>query len=133
MNPFEIADVINKKASVESESMQELLREYNAFVINRVFSNVPDSIFFANEMNQNYNLPKEMQFAFYYHGLPKKSRYGKWHKNQDDSSELELIQEYFGYSRNKAKQIHSLVKPHLDSIRIELEKGGRKKNGTGRK
>jgi len=126
LSPFDIASNINNKT--DPLDVNEV--GYDAFVINRVFSNTHDSILFANEMNAAWGLPKEMQYAFYYHGLPKKSRYGKWHKNQDDKAELAPIQEYFGYSRNKAKQVQSLLRPHLDSIRAELDKGGRHRNGT---
>lgn len=126
LSPFDIASNINNKSS--PLDVKEV--GFDAFVINRVFSNTSDSVFFANEMNQCYNLPKEMQYDFYYYGLPKKQRYGKWHKNQDDKVELEVIQEYFGYTRNKAKQVLALLRPHLDSIRKELEKGGRRRNVT---
>lgn len=126
LSPFDIASNINNK----SEPLDVNEVGFDAFVINRVFSNTSDSVFFANEMNQCYNLPKEMQYAFYYYGLPKKNRYGKWHKNQDDKTQLEVIQEYFGYTRNKAKQVLSLLRPHLDDIQKELEKGGRHRNGT---
>jgi hypothetical protein len=126
LSPFDIASNINNKSG--QLDVNEV--GFDAFVVNRVFSNTRDSIFFANEMNQCYNLPKDMQYQFYYHGLPKKSRYGKWNKNQDDKSELEVIQDYFGYSRNKAKQVQTLLRPHLDGIRLELEKGGRHRHVT---
>lgn len=126
ISPFDIAANINTKADLLD--INEV--GYDAFVLNRVFSNTKDSVFFANEMNQHYNLPKEMQYAFYYFGLSKRNRYGKWNKNQDDKSELELIQEYFGYSRVKAKQVQSILRPYLDDIRLELEKGGRHRHGS---
>ena len=122
LSPFEIASHINEKKGVLN--VEEV--GYDTYVINRVLSNTIDSVLFANEMNRYWNLPKQQQYDFYYHGLPKKKRFGKWHKNQDDKDSLELIQEYFGYSRRKAKDVLVLLRPDLDQIAQELEKGGRR-------
>ncbi len=122
LSPFDIASMINEKKGLLGES--ELV-DYSPYMINRILSNNQDTIFFANEMNSAWGLPKDMQFAFYYYGLPKKKRYAPWHKNQDDNDNLNLIEEYFGYSRNKAKQVLPLLHQHLDSIREELKKGGK--------
>lgn len=122
LSPFEITSHINEKKGVLD--VEEV--GYDAYVINRVLSNTADSVLFANEMNRYWNTPRQQQYDFYYHGLPKKKRFGKWHKNQDDKDSLELIQEYFGYSRRKAKDVLKLLQPHLTEIAQELEKGGRR-------
>lgn len=124
MSPFDIASHINEKKGVLD--VDEV--GYNSYVINKVLSNTIDSVLFANEMNRYWSLPTQAQFDFYYFGLPKKKRYGKWYKNQDDTESLGLIQEFYGYSRKRAKDVLNLLRPHLDDIRKELEKGGR--NGT---
>lgn len=121
MTPFEIANNINLKTGILDA--QEV--GYVPFVVNKVFSNTEDSIFYANEMNQAWALDVDQQYAFYYHGLPKKKRFGKWHKNQDTMQDIELIQEAFGYSYHKAKEVLPLLRPHLDSIRAEMDKGGK--------
>lgn len=122
LSPFDLASHLNeKKGELNVEEVG-----YEPYVINRVFSNTIDTVLFANELNRYWMVPKQQQFDFYYHGLPKKKRYGKWHKNQDDKASLELIQEYFGYSLRKAKDALSLLRPHLDEIAQELEKGGRR-------
>lgn len=121
LSPFDIASVINeKKGSLDAEEVG-----YVPYMVNRIFSNTFDSVIFANEMNRYSNLSRQQQFDFYYHGLGKKKRFGKWHKNQDDTEELELIQEAFGYSKKKAKGVLNLLRPHLSDIRKELDKGGR--------
>lgn len=123
--PFDIVSNINEKHGFleDVESLGGLL---DPFVINRAFSNTQDSVLFANEMNMAWSLPKGMQYGFYYHGLPKnKYRFGKWNKNTDDKEEISVIMEYFGYSRQKAKQVQSLLRPHMDAMKKELEKGGR--------
>lgn len=122
MSPFDIASHINEKKGVLD--VEEV--GYETYMINRVFSNTGDSVLFANELNIRWgNLTKQQQFDFYYYGLPKKKRFGKWHKNQDDKASLELIQDYYGYSRRKAKDVLELLRPHLDEIARELDKGGR--------
>ena len=121
MSPFDIASHINEKKGVLD--VEEV--GYDAYMINRVMSNTMDSVLFANEMNRCWGIDKQWQFDFYYRGLPKKSRYGKWHKNQDDKAELDIIQEKFGYSRRKAKDVLGLLRPHLAEIADELQKGGR--------
>jgi len=129
LSPFDVVTNINEKKGFLN--VDEV--GFEAFVINRVFSNTQDTVLFANEMNACWGLPKDMQYAFMYHAIPKKKRYGKWHKNQDDKEELELIQEYFNISRHKAKLIHSLLRPHLEEMANNMQKGGRnhgKKSGT---
>lgn len=122
MSPFDIASHINEKKGVLD--VEEV--GYETYMINRVFSNTGDSVLFANELNIRWgNLTKQQQFDFYYYGLPKKKRFGKWYKNQDDKASLELIQDYYGYSRRKAKDVLELLRPHLDEIARELDKGGR--------
>lgn len=121
MSPFDITSHINEKKGVLD--VEEV--GYSAYVINKVLSNTIDSVLFANEMNRYWEIPTQQQYDFYYHGLPKKKRFGKWHKNQDDTESLDLIQEYYGYSRKRAKDVLGLLRPHLDDIRQELEKGGR--------
>ena len=121
MSPFDITSHINEKKGVLN--VEEV--GYDTYVINRVLSNTADSVLFANEMNRYWGLPKQAQFDFYYYGLPKKKRFGKWHKNQDDTESLKLIQEYFGYSRRRAKDVLELLRPRLNEIAQELEKGGR--------
>lgn len=122
LSPFDIANNINSKTGFLL-NVQEA--GYNAFVINKIFSNTQDSVFFANEMNCNWSLALEMQYAFYYHGLSKKKRFGKWNKNQDNMEEIALIQEAYDYSYHRAKEALPLLRPHLDAIRAQMDKGGR--------
>ena len=41
---------------------------------------------------------------------------------------MEVVKEYYGFSNAKAKEaLNLLTKDQIDSIRINLEKGGRKR------
>lgn len=123
LSPFEMASVLSEKKG--RPDVEEA--GYNAYMINRVMSNTKDSVLFANEMNQ-VRVPDQWQADFYYYGLDKRKRFGKWNKPEIHEN-LDMIQEYTGYSRAKALEIIDLLLPHLDTIRQEMDRGG----ASGRK
>lgn len=88
MSPFDIIKVINEKSLTE-DNKAEIYADYNAWIINHALSNMKDTLFFAAEMAQYPHVAKEIQFQFYYLGIPKGKRFGKWHK--EDETEDELI------------------------------------------
>lgn len=123
LNPFDLAKNINGHA----EPLDVSLTGYEPFVMNVLYSNTIDSVLFSNEMNQHWNLPKQMQYDFYRHGLPKNMRrYGKWNKKEKRDEDISQIQEAFGYSRNKAFEVWPILKGSMDEVRKRNEKGGRK-------
>lgn len=125
MNVFDIVGNINRKDSQLETSVVE--KEYVPFVVNRVFSNTPDTVFFANEMNQASGLSNEKQYLFYRYGVPKNpKRFGKWNKADKLTKDVELIMQYFNYSRSKAQQVVNILEPHMGEIEQALFKGGRK-------
>ena len=123
LSPFDIAKNINK----HGERLDVSETGYEAFVINRIYSNTPDTVAFANEMNKCCNLPKQMQYDFYRFGLNKNPRrYGKWEKRDDDNlEELKVIMEVYGYSRAKAIEVYPMLKPHMTQLRAHVDKGGK--------
>lgn len=123
MTPFDFVKAINTKEDVETFSEED----YSPWVINKAFSNTRDTVLYANELNRFYSLPKFVQYQFYFYGIPKKKRFGKWNKNQDNSNDIKLIMEFYDYSYHKAKDVLSLfTKEQLLKIKKELEKGGKK-------
>jgi hypothetical protein len=66
-----------------------------------------------------------MHYAFLYYGVPKKRRYGKWAKNEDDKESIRIIQEYYGYSYQRAKEVLPLLINKMAEIKKKLEKGGK--------
>ena len=124
LSPFDIVKNINKK---DSELDVDTI-SYDPFIINKIFSNVRDTIFYANEMNKNTGISKHLHYSFYYNGVPRNPRrFGKWFKKQNNKEDLEIIKEYFGFSDAKAKMMYSILKPQLKEIKNELYKGGKKK------
>lgn len=128
IDPFEFVKNINTKSELYDDDLVD--KEYDAWIVNRVFSNTPDTLLLANEMNMMSSIDRVMQYHFYYFGVDKHpKRYGQWHKQTKDSR-IAVIKEYFGYSETKARQVLPLLADKLDEIQQELYKGGR--NGKSR-
>jgi|WetSurSiteA1Bulk_404760.scaffolds.fasta_scaffold103255_2 hypothetical protein len=123
---FDIVKNINEKGEglLDPDTIKS---EYNSFVINRALSNVKSTLFFSNEMNRLWGLDKDMQYAFYYYGITKKKRFGKWNKLQDDKETINAIQEYFNYSYHRAKEAVSLLtEDQINIIKKAIDRGGKK-------
>lgn len=121
---FDIIGLINTKAEYPSE---EELKVYSPFMGNRAMSQHQELIFFAEEMNERWGMPKEANFAFYYHGVPKRKRFGKWSKpDKGLDDKIAILKEYYGMSAIKCKEIIPLVDELnlWDKMSKELAKGG---------
>ena len=119
MNPFDYVKAINEKKEIEH------LRDYNPFLVNRSLSYSMDTVMLANEMNMYPRLPPEMQYDFLYDTVRRARRYTKWVKVQDPPH-LEAVQEYYGYSKEKAlTALQVLTQDNIRDILRELDKGGR--------
>jgi hypothetical protein len=103
-----------------------LVKEYAPYIINRCLSGYIDCILFANEMNMNSQLDKDMQYSFYLNSLRKKKRYSPWLR-QDKIKDLDYVKQYYGYSNEKAQQaLKILTKEQLNFIKSKFETGGKK-------
>lgn len=120
LSPFEIASALNLKTG--RMDVDEV--GYNAFVMNRIMSNTKDTIFFANEMNKFSDATKQQQFDFYYYGLDKRKRYGKWNKKDEDTENIDLIKQYLSCSHKKALEVYDILIPHIEEIKQSLDTGG---------
>ena len=95
-------------------------------MINRGLSYFPDTILYANEMNMNHHLDKDMQYSFYLNSLRKKKRFSPWLR-KDKIKDLECVKQYYGYSNEKASQaLKILTKEQINFIKKRLETGGSK-------
>ena len=125
-NPITLWDAINlisygKDSSCYNENVEQV---YNPFITNRAFSQHVDSIFDANEINQRAYLPKRLQFDYYFYSLRKRKRFSTWTKKEKNDN-LELIQEYYGYSIQKSQEaLKLLADDQLEYIKQKLYKGG---------
>ena len=109
-----------------TEENPDLIREYAPFIINKCLSGQIDTILFANEMNMNHHLDKDMQYSFYLNSLRKRKRFSPWLR-KDKVTDLECVKQYYGYSNEKASQaLKILTKEQINFIKKRLDIGGSK-------
>lgn len=126
MSFFDFLNAINdtKKDLLKEDPLTE--KDYVPFMINRGLSYFPDTILYANEMNQFASIPKNWQFDFYRIGIPKKKRFSKWHKRDQNSEELEVVMREYGYSSQKAMQaLEILTEDQIKELKEKYKTGGR--------
>ena len=123
MTPFDYLKAINEtKEDVMLTSEDE--HKYSSFIVNRGLSFFIDTIFQANEVNQNFQLDSRLQFDYLLNNIRKKKRYSKWLK-PEKLKNVELVKEYYGFSNEKAKDaLRILSEDQLAYIRDKLDKGG---------
>ena len=117
---------INQTKQNLIEENSELKKEYPPFIVNKCLSGQIDCILFANEMNMNHHLDKDMQYSFYLNSLRKRKRFSPWLR-KDKITDLECVKQYYGYSNEKASQaLKILTKEQINFIKKRLEIGGTK-------
>jgi hypothetical protein len=122
---MELKDWLNS-INFTKEDLSSEIKEYPPYIINKCLSGHIDCVLFANEMNMNHHLNKDMQYSFYLNSLRKKKRFSPWIR-KDKIKDLECVKKYYGYSNEKAAQaLKILNKEQLDFIKQRLETGGTK-------
>ena len=122
---MELKDWLNS-INFTKEDLTESIKDYPPYIINRCLSGHIDCIMYANEMNKNHHLEKDMQYSFYINSLRKRKRFSPWIK-KDKIEDLESVKSYYGYSNEKAHQaLKILSKEQINFIKQKLEKGGKK-------
>jgi hypothetical protein len=101
-----------------------LEKDYVPFVINKCFSYFPDTIFYANRVNGMSHIDKKMQYDYYMYSIPKRKRFSKWIK-PEENEELALLKEVFGYSDKKARDVLGLIP--IQTLKELVQKGGQKR------
>jgi len=126
VNHFDYLSSINdNKKNIMIDDLAE--KDYNSFMVNRGLSYFYDTALLANEMNQRAHVDSKMQYDFLRTVIRKKKRFSKWGK-AEKLKDVDAIKQYYGYSREKAFQVLSLLTPdQLKHIHLKLSKGGRKR------
>lgn len=131
MSPFDFVNAINsnKKNLMEGTENDELAEgSYVPFIVNKSLSYFPDTILYANEMNQYNSLDNKLQFSYLLNSIRPAKRFAKWVK-REDLENVELIKQFYGYSTEKATQVLSiLTSDNLHYIKQKLERGGNNDN-----
>ena len=112
----------NKNNLIEEDP--ESISSYPPYIVNRCLSGTVDSVLFANEMNLNAHLDKDMQYSFLLYTLRKRKRFSPWLK-KEQVDDLDLVKKHYGYSNDKAKvAVDLLTKTQIENIRNKHDRGG---------
>lgn len=118
-NPFKFLDAITW--SKDDEWQESDQTDYVAFLINRHFSQFPDTVMYANDLNQRHDLSKRMQFLYLINSLPKRKRFSKW-KKKTENADIPVISKFLQCSHAKAEELLPLVsEPQLEVMRKHHE------------
>ena len=122
---MELKDWLNS-INFTKEDLSENIKNYSPYIINRCLSGHIDCIMYANEMNINHRLDKDMQYSFFLNTIRKRKRFSPWLR-KDEIKDLECVKQYYGYSNEKASQaLKILSKEQINFIKKRLEIGGTK-------
>jgi hypothetical protein len=122
---MELKDWLNS-INLTKEDLSEDIKTYPPYIINRCLSGHIDCVMYANEMNMNHHLDKDLQYSFYLNSLRKRKRFSPWLR-KDKVTDLECIKSYYGYSNEKASQaLKILTQEQINFIKQRLDIGGSK-------
>jgi len=118
---MELFDYINDASYDKKDAFKDLPereeKRYPAYLVNRYFSFLPDTVFFANEMNLRSHADGKLKHHFYLHGLRKKKRFTKWFKTEEVPN-LEFIKQVYECSDRKAKEyLTILTQQQIDNLK----------------
>ena len=118
-----IPSILQTKKCVINDDIDA--KDYTPFVVNRALSYHIDCVLYANEMNINNLLDKDMQYQYLLNTIrPMKRKFQSWQKAEVDNN-MECVKEFFGYSNEKAKEaLRILSDEQLAIIKAKTNKGG---------
>lgn len=124
ISPFDFANAINhSKENLIVDDWSE--KQYNAWIVNKSLSYGADTVIYANEMNARPHLERRLQFDFLINTVRPRKRYNKWLK-AETVDVLATVQEYYGYSIDKARQVLPLLSDaQLEHMKNKLNRGGK--------
>lgn len=117
---------ILKSINMKTEQLDRefISAEYAPFIVNRILSNFLDTVLLVYEMDNRSYLSKYEQYLYYYTNVRKRSRFAPWHKIHTHKY-LDIVMEYYGYSRERAVDALKILKEEeLVIIEQKLYKGG---------
>jgi hypothetical protein len=124
ISPFDFINAIHhSKDALMVDDWSE--KQYSAWLVNRGLSYGADTVIYANEMNSRPHITARLQFDFLINTVRPRKRFNKWLKPETVDA-LETVQEYYGYSIDKARQVLPLLSDvQLETIKKRLNKGGK--------
>ena len=124
ISPFDFINAIHhSKDALIVDDWSE--KQYSPWLINKGLSYGADTVIYANEMNSRPHITARLQFDFLINTVRPRKRFNKWLKPETVDA-LETVQEYYGYSIDKARQVLPLLSDvQLETIKKRLNKGGK--------
>lgn len=113
-SPFDYVKSINEK----DLDLTDDLDGYNPYLVNRALSMFPDTVLFANEVNQRPAIENKYQYLLLLNTVRRKKRYsGKWPKRLS-SDNVHAVMKYYGYSFDKAEEaLKVMTETQIDFIK----------------
>lgn len=122
VNPFDIAKHITTKDAFEFD-----VKDYPAFMTNRILSYNIHTIHFSHAMSKMSCLDKDIQYDFYMRAIPKGKKFFEYKKSTPDSELVKMLMHKYSCNVAVAEQYAGLLTEDQKTI-ISESKGGR--NGT---
>lgn len=117
---LKLGDILNSiNTGKEPVINRENEKEYVPYIVARCFSNFPDTLFHANELNFHVVTDKKMHYDYLFHSLRKRKRFSPWQKREESNME-EAIAWFYNISRRQARD-YLLILNKTDSNRILQE------------
>lgn len=111
MSRFELFDYvksINTKESHLFDEAPDAVSGYIPYHVLTAFSYFPDTVLFANQINQFPDMPKHMHYDYLFYSLSQRKRFSKWFK-QEKTDLLSNIRRFYKCNIVKAKEIEKLL------------------------
>lgn len=126
MTPFDYVNAINmskKDLMTGSEDDIQAEKDYVPYVVNRSLSYFPETLMHVSLINRYPDLDKKLQFHFLLNSIRPGKRFSKWVK-KEESADLQLVMQHYGYSVDKAKQALPLLSNEQLSIIRTIQTSG---------
>ncbi len=103
-------------------------KHYSIYVTNMFFSFFRDTALIVNFINTPSRMSSKAHFMFLHSTIPKRKRFTKWYKPEQESDNEKMISEVYNVGLPKARIMLSLLtEGQLDLIRQSRYIGGTKK------
>ena len=123
-NIWDIVKSINTHKSVlDDPDLEEM---YNSWVINRNMAQFPDTIMFANELNQYADIiPDKQQYLYLFHSIRPGKRFAKKQDVEYDEKVIKFLSETYDINTTRALEVASLLsKAQVEYLMSLQYKGG---------
>jgi hypothetical protein len=106
LSPFDVSkNILKKEKRLDDTEIDKM----SVWMINRIFSNDDQFVFYANMINIP-SVSNKMVYDFYYYGIPKSSRYIPYSsKKTVIDEEIRYLMNYYECNLRIAKQYHKLL------------------------